>query len=317
VDEFLVIRKYFERKSSSDTVEVGIGDDCAVLIPPIGQRLVSSIDTQIAGRHFPKDTPAEIISSRALHCAVSDLAAMGAETLWFSLALSMPEVDEAWLDKFSEGLFSAAQECAIGLIGGDTTKGPLSVTVHVQGAVPEQRVLLRSGAKVGDQIFVSGSLGDAAAGLALVQNQFETDNYSSTYLRERFYAPKARVKLGLLLRYIATSCIDISDGLLSDLGHICHASGVGAVLDATKLPLSQALLASTSTRQALEWALTGGDDYQLCFTVPEAHAESLLEKAKTQSMDITRVGEMVSGSGVIDAGTGKAFKYTQSGYTHF
>jgi len=171
MDEFQLIEKYFARESYPDSVKLGIGDDCAVLAPPAGQRLVSSIDTQVSGVHFPADTPPEKIAARALHCAVSDLAAMGAEPLWYSLALTLPSVDEAWLAELSQGLLTAAEEYSIALIGGDTTKGPLTLSVHVQGAVPAQHVLTRSGARPGDHIFVSGTLGDSAAGLALLQDR--------------------------------------------------------------------------------------------------------------------------------------------------
>lgn len=317
MDEFQLIRKYFVTARQSETVAVGIGDDCAVLVPPRGQRLVSSIDTQVSGVHFPEHTRPDKIAARALHCAVSDLAAMGAEPLWFSLAITLPTIDEGWLEEFSRGLFEAAELYQIQLIGGDTTKGSLAISLHVQGAVPEQHVLLRSGAQVGDQIFVSGSLGDAAAGLAVIEKRLDTDERSADFLKFRFYSPQARVRLGLLLRYIATSCIDVSDGLLADLGHICEASGVGAVLDSRKLPLSPALLASVPPRQALDWALSGGDDYQLCFSVSADQAEELKAKAKKQSIDVNCIGEIVEGEGISDLTSRRSFSAEQPGYRHF
>lgn len=317
MNEFSLIKRFFSRPAEADSVSTGVGDDCAVLVPPAGQRLVVSIDTQVSGRHFPVHTPPDLIASRALHCAVSDLAAMGAEPLWFTLALTLPNVDTAWLQSFSEGLYSAADECRISLVGGDTTSGHLSVSIQVHGAVPDYSVLLRSGASVGDQIFVTGTLGDAAAGLRVVQGSLRPDERSAEYLIQKFYQPQARVRAGLVLRYLAASCIDISDGLLADLTHICEASGVGAVLDSTRIPLSQALLASVPTGEALELALTGGDDYQLCFTAAPAHAEQLLSQTRSGALDITLVGEVVAGSGIVDSNTGQPFRYQSKGFKHF
>lgn len=317
LNEFSMIKTFFSRHAASESVEHGVGDDCAVLIPPPGQRLVVSIDTQVSGRHFPADTPADKIASRALHCAVSDLAAMGAEPLWFTLALTLPHADSAWLELFSKGLYKAADVYPIALVGGDTTSGHLSISIQVHGAVPEKSVLLRSGAKVGDQIFVTGSLGDAAAGLKLVQNELTTDEQSAKHLRSRFYDPEARIRAGLLLRYMASACIDISDGLLADLKHICEASGVGAELDATKVPLSAAILASVPTGKALELALTGGDDYQLCFTAAPEHAEQLYAQSRNRALDVTRIGEIVAGSSIVDIHTGQSYSYKNTGFSHF
>lgn len=317
MNEFSIIETFFSRSTASESVIIGVGDDCAVLAPPAGQRLVVSIDTQVSGRHFPEHSPADKIASRALHCAVSDLAAMGAEPLWFTLALTLPEVDEGWLQLFSDGLYSAASEYQIELVGGDTTSGHLSLSIQVHGAVPERSVLRRSGAKEGDQIFVTGSLGDAAAGLRVILGELDIDEQNAAFLTDRFYQPKARIRAGLLLRYMASSCIDISDGLLADLKHICEASGVGAELDSTRLPLSPALLASVPTGKALEWALTGGDDYQLCFTAAPEHAEQLLAQARNRALDVTRIGEIVAGSRIVDAKTGKEYNYKHEGYRHF
>ena len=312
-----MIKAFFSRDAASDSVQLGVGDDCAVLIPPAGQRLVVSIDTQVSGRHFLADTPADKIAGRALHCAVSDLAAMGAEPLWYTLALTLPSADSAWLELFSQGLYEAADIYPIKLVGGDTTSGHLSVSIQVHGAVPEESLLLRSGANVGDQIFVTGSLGDAAAGLKLIQGELETDGQSAEYLRTRFYKPAARIRAGLLLRDMASACIDISDGLLADLNHICKASGVGAELDATKVPLSSAMLASVPTKQALALALTGGDDYQLCFTAAPEQAEQLYAQSRSGALDATRIGEIVSGSAIIDIHTGKGYNYKNKGFSHF
>ena len=317
MNEFSLIKKYFDKQYSDENILVGIGDDCAVLLPPKGQRLVVSMDTHVAGRHFPNDAAPGLIAARALHCAMSDLAAMGAEPLWFTLGLTLPHAEPAWLAQFSQGLFTAADDYGIKLIGGDTTKGPLTISIQVHGSVPPEQILLRSGAKPGDQIFASGTLGDGAAGLAVVDGSLKTDDVSANYLRKRYYEPKARIKTGLLLRYLASAAIDISDGLIADLGHLCSASGVGAKLDSSRLPISAELLASTPTRQALEWALIGGDDYQLCFTVGPDQAEMVRSQSKARAIDATWIGEIVAQEGIVDSHTGKAYRYETTGYSHF
>lgn len=317
MNEFSLIKKYFDRRISDESIVHGIGDDCAVVIAPPGQELVLSIDTQVAGRHFPVAAKADLIAGRALHCAVSDLAAMGAEPLWFTLALTLPNLDEKWLQAFSDGLFDAAECYGIKLVGGDTTKGPLTITIQVHGAVPEQSILLRNGAKVGDQIFVTGTLGDCAAGCQVAKGKLDTDKSNAKYLEHRYYQPQARIRAGLLLRYMASAAIDISDGLLADLGHICEASDVGAIVDSTHLPLSPELLASVPTGKALEWALTGGDDYQLCFTAGPEHAEQLKVQGRNRALDVTLIGEIVEGRGIVDAKTHQPYKFKNMGYSHF
>ena len=315
--EFELIRRYFSRHSNSDSVVMGVGDDCAVLVPPGDQRLVISVDTQISGRHFPKNAAPNLIAARALHCAVSDLAAMGAEPLWFTLALTLPTADGLWLESFSRGLYETAEAYAIDLVGGDTTKGHLTVTLQVHGAVPEKSLLLRSGAKVGDRIFVTGTLGDAAAGLAVIEQRLQTDEQNARYLCKRFWQPEARIRTGLMLRYMASAAIDISDGLLADLGHLCEASGVGARVDCSKLPLSAELLASAATGQALEWALAGGDDYQLCFTAAPEHAEQLLVQARNRALDVTCIGDIVLEPGIMNIRTNQPFQTKTTGFKHF
>ncbi len=316
MNEFELIKKYFDKKHGDERIIVGIGDDCAVVAPPVGQQLAVSSDTQVAGRHFPHDTLPDLIAARVLHCAVSDLAAMGAEPLWFTLSLTLPLSDQSWLESFSKGLFDAAKDYGISLVGGDTTKGPLTITAHVHGSAPDETILYRSGALPGDQIFVTGTLGDGAAGLAVAQRNLNTDDESAEYLRRCFFVPKARIKAGLLLRYLASAAIDISDGLVSDLNHLCVASGVGAKIDTSRLPISAALLASVPTRQALDWALKGGDDYQLCFTVAPDQAEELSAHGK-QSLDVTWIGEIVDGEGIFESNTGQRFDDDFTGFTHF
>lgn len=317
MNEFAIIQEFFNRGTESDSIVKGIGDDCAVLSPPKGQSIVTSIDTQVLGRHFPEGADADAIAARALRCAASDLAAMGAEPLWFTLALTLPKADRPWLQAFSDGLYQTASQLGIQLIGGDTTAGPLTISIQVLGSALEKSVLLRSGASVGDHIFVSGTLGDGRAGLEAVLGELDCDEQNAAYFQKRYFYPDVRIRMGLLLRYFASSCIDVSDGMLADLNHICEASGVGASIDASKIPMSQELLASVPTSTALEWALTGGDDYQLCFTATEKYAEQLQAQARTRAIDVTWIGTIVEGSGIRDAKTGRSYKYSQAGFSHF
>ncbi|MCW8928990.1 MAG: thiamine-phosphate kinase [Gammaproteobacteria bacterium] len=280
ISEFQLIQSYFsepEQVSRPDLV-LGIGDDCAITAPKEEAYLAFSIDTLISGVHFPDNTPPEAIAYKALAVNLSDLAAMGAEPAWFTLSLTLPEDEqniprEDWLEQFSQSLFSLAKEHNIQLIGGDTTCGPLSVTIQVCGYVDKQGGMKRSGAKSGDLIVVTGSLGAAAIGLdiALQQNEENFLCLSSQIKQLALDAlnyPKARIKEGLSLKNIAHSALDLSDGLLSDLGHILKASNVGAELILEKLPLSTSL-ACLDKKSAWEKALTGGDDYELCFTLAE------------------------------------------------
>jgi thiamine-monophosphate kinase len=243
---------------------LGIGDDCALLEPKANKLQAISVDTSVAGRHFPEDAAPFDIAYRSLNIALSDLAAMNAVPETFTLALTLPAFDEVFLQGFAEGLFQAANNSKVVLVGGDTTRGPLSITVQVQGSVAKNKAWLRSGAKVGDNLYVSGTLGNAAAGLKAYQLQQNAPELLSAYLR-----PEPAFKAMEKLQGVAVnSCIDISDGLLADLGHILRQSKVGAEVDCNSLPLSEALTAFCSYQQALEYALTGGDDYRLLFSSP-------------------------------------------------
>lgn len=264
--EFDLIRRYFTSLGVAEGVALGVGDDGAVLDIPPGHQLVSVVDTLVAGVHFPEDTTPFDIGYRALAVNLSDLAAMGAEPRWFTLALTLPKVDETWLAGFAAGLRNLADRFGLALVGGDTTRGPLTITVQAEGLVPSGQALKRSGARPGDGIYVTGTLGDAAAGLALHQGSLQADD-AADFLRGRFFRPEPRVQTGLALRGLATACIDVSDGLLQDLGHVLAASGVGARLDLACLPLSPALQ-TLPRKEVLEWTLSGGDDYELCFTLP-------------------------------------------------
>lgn len=320
LSEFAIIDRFFRGigpQAEHTGVELGVGDDCALLTIPADRQLAVSVDTLVAGRHFPDDAPAEQLGWRALAVAASDLAAMGATPLAATLALTLPAADSAWLQAFSHGLHTALLAFDIALAGGDTTQGPLSLTVQVHGLVPSGQALLRSGARPGEQIFVSGSLGDARAALSLLAGELELDARQADYLQQRFYRPQPRLRLGQALVGLASSAIDISDGLVADTGHIAERSGVGAQLYLERLPLS-ATLQQLDRRQALHWAATGGDDYELCFTLPPQRAPELTALAQQCDIALTCIGEIVAGSGVrlIDA-EGRTVDLGRSGYQHF
>lgn len=302
--EFSIISRYFSSLGRGDAVDLGVGDDCAILRLPPGQRLATSMDTLVEGVHFPEDAFPEDIAYRAVAVAASDLAAMGASPLAMTVALTLPEADDFWLTTFSEGLAAAVSEYQLPLVGGDTTKGPLAITVQVFGALPHDEGLLRSGAVPGDTVYVSGTLGDAAAGLAFVQEHWQPSPAHAEYLLARFYRPTARLALGLKLLGQATAAIDISDGLLADAGHIAAASGVKITIESAMLPLSAAIKSHSNPAEVLEWALCRGDDYELCFTLPgNIPAPS----------GCTRIGQVSEGEGVhCDANIDIA-----GGYRHF
>ncbi len=308
VDEFALIYRYFSGLGAGDRVELGLGDDCAILRLPTDQRLAVSVDTLVEGVHFPLQAFPEDIGFRAVAVAASDLAAMGAAPLGMSLALTMPAADELWLHAFSQGVGAAASACQLPLVGGDTTRGPLTISVQVFGTLPAGQGLLRSGAKVGDGVFVSGPLGDAAAALAVYNGEWEADSEHLDYLDQRFYRPLAQLDLGRQLLGLATAAIDISDGLIADAGHIADASGVCMCIDPAQLPLSPALASHARRDTALGWALSGGDDYQLCFTLPAG---------ETAPVGCTRIGEVCEGAGV-DCGRDFDKDFDNAGgYRHF
>ena len=305
--EFQLIQRYLSLYGAGPQVTLGVGDDAAVVNLPPNTELVVSTDTLVEGTHFPELTLPEHIATRAIGTAASDLAAMAAEPLAMTIALTLPSADELWLHSFSQGLASAVQQFSLPLVGGDLTRGPVSVTVTVNGTVPAGRALGRGGARPGDRLCVTHTLGDAAAGLALVSGLWDPDHTLTSdqeqFLEDRFYQPTPRLDWAGWLRDNATAAIDISDGLLADVGHLARASGLGCRLDSSCLPFS-APLATVNRQQRLDWALAGGDDYELAVAVPvgvelPAH--------------LTPVGEFVTGDGVeCDYMPGG-----QSGYDHF
>ena len=269
--EFELIEHYFQQKKLSwcnEHVVLGIGDDCAILEVPAGQQMCISMDTLIEDVHFPKHAKPFDIATRVLCVTLSDLAAMGAKPIGFTLAITLPEAEKNWLQDFSQGLISIAQQYQCPLVGGDTTRGPLLViSIQVHGVVAKNTALTRSGAGVGDKVYVSGKLGDGGGALPIVLNDPALKSVNSrSGLTDHFYRPFPQITLGQSLIGIASACLDVSDGLVQDLNHICKKSAVGILLNADSIPLSHALLQRYGKKQALQFALTGGDDYQLAYT---------------------------------------------------
>lgn len=308
-------------KTTANGVVLGIGDDCAILQPRSDEELVISTDTLVAGVHFPEQSAAAEIAQKALRVNLSDIAAMGGRPKWFLLALTLPEADESWLADFARGLYQVADAFQCTLVGGDTSRGALlTITITVLGSAPPGRALRRSSARPGDRIYVTGSLGDAAAGLAIAQGTIDTatNDADREYLTERFWRPAPRIAEGQLLQAYASAAIDISDGLLADLGHIVTASGVGAAIDVATLPLSRSLSAVVSPQQALNWALAGGDDYELCFTVAPERCADFEAAIAAGTMVATSIGVIVPGNAVVchDA-EGRVLDVATEGYRHF
>jgi thiamine-monophosphate kinase len=302
--EFELIRRYFNRSAQPHPagIKLGIGDDCALLAPRAGHALAVSTDMLVEGRHFFANVDAEALGWKALAVNLSDLAGMGAQPLAFTLALALPQADEAWLEKFSRGLFACADQYGCTLVGGDTTKGPLNICITVFGEVPDGLAIRRSGAQLGDEVWVSGTLGDAALGLRLFQDALQGSarldlTADQARLIQALERPTPRIELGLALRGIATALLDLSDGLAGDLGHILVASGVGAAINVDALPLSATLSRQSQTLQ-LQCALAGGDDYELCFTAPASMRESVLTAGHRLSVNVTRIGRIVAGPGL-------------------
>lgn len=303
-------------------VRLGIGDDAAILTPPPGHELVVSTDTLVEGVHFSASTGARDLGWKALAVNLSDLAAMGATPAWALLALTLPQADRAFVADFADGFAELAAQHRVALVGGDTTSGPLSVTIVVHGFVPPERALRRDGARVGDQVFVTGTLGDAAGGLACLERRnphlLETPIDVRAALIARLERPAPRLAAGAVLRDSATACIDVSDGLLADLGHIAARSGVGIELDAHSLPTSSALLAAFDENERLVLQAGGGDDYELAFTAPTERATAIERDLASIGCGATRIGSVVAGRGVrlLDAAGGELAP-ARAGWNHF
>ncbi|HEK0446961.1 TPA: thiamine-phosphate kinase [Proteus mirabilis] len=318
--EFSLIKQYFTSQPvKRKDVSTGIGDDCAILTVPEKQQVAISTDTLVSGIHFLPTISPEDLAYKALAVNISDLAAVGADPAWASLALTLPKVDNDWLEAFSRSLFALAEYYSIQLIGGDTTKGPLSLTITIQGLVPQGMALLRSGAKIGDWIYVTGFLGDSAAGLAVLQNRLQpSQTESRDYFITRHLRPQPRLLQGQALRSLASAAIDISDGLISDLNHILTASGCGARINLDALPYSTAMKSQVSKEQAEIWALSGGEDYELCFTVPEINRGALDIALAHTGADFHCIGQIMPiAEGIRYLREGKEVHPNLKGFDHF
>ena len=300
-------------------VTVGIGDDTAVLAVTPGAALLATTDLVIEDVHFRRVWASpEDIGWKAMAVNLSDIAAMGAEPAWALLALTLPESDDAWLERFARAAGDLCRRHGVSLVGGDTTRGPLSITVSLMGIVPIGVALERKGAQPGDAIFVTGSPGDSAAGLALEQNRLHVvDPMSAQILRDRFLFPTPRCEVGIALRGLASACIDISDGLGGDLEKLCAASGCGAEIDAAALPVSDALVTAVGRELAREYALTGGEDYELLFTVPLARLGAMTHAMALGLGPVTRIGTVMSGNGVRVSARGGVMQFSGAGFDHF
>ncbi|MBX3703436.1 MAG: thiamine-phosphate kinase [Steroidobacteraceae bacterium] len=313
--EFELIGRCFTgRGAGRADVRLGVGDDAAIVAPPAGSELVLALDTIVSGTHFPAETAPRFVGHRALAVNLSDLAAMGAEPAWALLGVTLPSGDEAWAAEFARGLDELARRHAVALVGGDTTRGPLAASVMLAGTVPTGGALLRSGARAGEDVWISGTPGDAAAGLAILQGRLAAGGAARDDLLRRFLLPEPRVALGIALRGLATACIDVSDGLAGDLEKLCAASGTGAECDAALLPLSPALLDTAGTELATRLALTGGDDYELLFTAPPAAREAI--GALAAGAACRRIGAVTSGGGVRVSGAALP-RDAGHGFDHF
>lgn len=325
--EFSIIEKYFTSQSQPrQDVIIGVGDDCAITKVPANQALATTTDTLVSGVHFLPDTAPSDIAHKALAVNLSDLAAVGAVPAWISLAISLERTDEDWLDEFSDTLARLCEYYSINLIGGDTTRGPLSITITAQGFVPPESIATRSGAKPGDLLYVTGTLGDAGAGLDILLGKLDCSTLTTlnlqqqdtiaSYLTERHYKPTPRVLAGTALRRMISSCIDLSDGLLGDIQHIMRASKCGAHINVESLPISPALAALVSAEQAFEYALSAGDDYELCFSLPQKNTSELELALNAANVNFTCIGQIVGGNTLILTHNGHPYQPTGHSFEH-
>jgi thiamine-monophosphate kinase len=319
MDEFELIRRYFSRLGSARAdVLLGVGDDAAILRVPEGADLVAAVDTIVAGRHFPEGSDARSVGHRALAVNLSDLAAMGAQPAWALLSLTLPAASPDWLEGFAHGFGELARAHDVTLVGGDTTAGPLAVCVQMLGHVPRGAALCRGGGQEGDLVAVTGTLGDAGAGLALATGALATDDAAAaTELRRRFEYPTPRVELGLAARALASAAMDLSDGLAGDLPKLAAASGLGACVDVARLPLSRALRAVAGRERALDFALGGGDDYELLLAVAPARFDALAARATALNLTLTPIGELRRGNAVRWTLESRSYVPAAQGYSHF
>lgn len=329
MDEFALINAYFRSLServSGTRCDLGIGDDCALVSVPAGKQLAVTADTLIEGVHFPVDTDPADVGYKALAVNLSDLAAMGAAPAWFTLCLTLPACSAEWLERFCQGVADLMRQCPVTLIGGDTTRGTLSLSIQAMGLVDQGRALLRSGAQPGDDIYVSGVIGEAGIGLQLVQQQIPLVDDARQVAVQHLNRPQPRIAVGQGLLGLATACIDVSDGLLADLGHVLERSGVGARIDPVSVPIADALRnehlleqlgwRNRSLAAAQQFAMTAGDDYELCFTAPASQRAVIDQLAQRLDIPLTRIGVITETLGLRDAISGDLIT-ARRGYTHF
>lgn len=314
--EFDLIRRYFTRATPSAVL--GVGDDAALLAIDTGMELAVSADMLVAGTHFFADTDPYLLGWKSMAVNVSDMAAMGAKPKWATLAVALSEADQTWITAFSDGLFNCADEFGVELIGGDTTRGPLCISVQIMGQIPVGKALRRTGAKVGDDIWVSGVLGDAALALNHLLGKHPLTDDALSQTLPALLKPQPRVALGLALREIAHACIDISDGLLADLGHILTQSGKGAELHFDRIPRSPVVQSHLDLPKVQSMVLAGGDDYELCFTAPTHHHDHIQRIGKQLNLQLTCIGKVTHAKPLVllDA-QGKPMQPEKSGFDHF
>lgn len=314
--EFELIQHIFQASVMADTqgrddILLGIGDDCAQVVVPSGQSLVFSMDTLVEGRHFPFDADPTDIGYRAVASCVSDLAAMGAKPAFFTLGLTIPDSDPQWLAGLAQGMAELAEPIGLALVGGDTTKGPLTITLQVHGYVETELAVKRSTAQLGDDIYVTGLLGDAAAAVPIVTGEWQVSSERFDYFYERYWRPQNRLIVGMALKRVAHAMMDISDGLAQDIQHILKASNKGAILHANAVPIS-AQLRAWQPDVAMVLALTGGDDYELCFTASKVQADEIAMITQTLGLECTKIGEVTEDGFSIEGYDGDI-----SGWQHF
>jgi thiamine-monophosphate kinase len=315
IGEFELIRRFFTDQAVKQASTVlGVGDDCALLRVEEGQDLAVTADTLVEGVHFLPDVDPESLGHKVLAVNLSDLAAMGAEPRWVTLALTLPHSDRAWLQSFATGFFALAERHGVELIGGDTTRGPLTITVQALGLAPRGYALRRSGARPGDLVYLTGELGAAGLGLKIRQGRTGIDDPTAVVRLEK---PEPRIDAGIRLRGLASSCIDVSDGLAADLGHILEASGVGATIEWDRLPLTDGVSRYIAETGDWRMPLSAGDDYELCFTVPPANRDELEQRLATGDCPFAPIGRIDSQAGLRLLRDGRSIELPQDGYQHF
>jgi thiamine-monophosphate kinase len=318
--EFELIRRFFTHRTPGAVL--GVGDDAALVRVKPGHELAISADMLVSGRHFVADADPALLGHKSLAVNLSDMAAMGATPRWATLALALPGIERKWLAAFARGFMSLAKRSKVDLVGGDTTRGPLTICVQIMGEVPTGKALRRDGARVGDDIWVSGSLGGAAMALDLAPRDKRLSSAERRALAQRLNAPTPRVALGLQLRGIANSAIDVSDGLLADLGHICERSRVGATLEWEAIPAIPAVRSYAQSDRGARCLLAGGDDYELCFTAPRAKRRAVIAAGARARVPVTLIGEVVRSKNarspiVLRDSVGQPMKVHARGYDHF